>query len=615
MTHEPKRPSDSPPGSVFQFSLRDLLGLMAVASVILTTTVYFWSFVFFGVIGALGVVATMTFLYAFTNVEKPSMLSIVVVATLSYVGSCVLAPGYVDPGWCAYPSWCRNNVKQILIGLHNYHDAYGSFPPAYIADENGKPKHSWRVLILPFIEQQDLYDLYDFNEPWDGPNNRRLLTELPSVYCCPEQRRKNTSETNYVAVIGPSTAWPGGQSRKLADFADGTGTTLMVVEVVDSGIAWTAPQDLTFEEALKGLQEGGGRAVGAGHRMSGRLYAPTGGAALGYADGHVKNLWEDVTTEQWKALLQVADGKRVADVPMNEQQTTPAERSRRPRFQFDLTTLLLMPVFLAALGAIGVWVDWILAFALAPIPIGFLLARSRLVTWVEAGVIVALLGILIAILLPPVQSVNTSARRKQCADNIKQITLALHTYHDAYGSFPPAYVADEDGQPMHSWRVLILPFLGHQELYDQYDFGQPWDGPNNRGLILSIPPAVFSCPADMAAGPYDTSYVLVTGEDSAWPDDHAPNLDEFTDDRERTIVLVEVANSGIHWMEPRDLPLSEALRGINAKTGLGISSRHRGGAFSGRADGSAWFVSESLSREQLRGILTPSGGEVVEMPW
>lgn len=300
---------------------------------------------------------------------------------------------------------------------------------------------------------------------------------------------------------------------------------------------------------------------------------------------------------------------------MREPQSASGTSSARPRPQFDLTTLLLMPVFLAGLGTIAAWVDPVLALAMTPIPIGFLLARSRLVTWVEAGVIAAMLGILIAILLPPVQSVGTSARRTQCSSNIKQIMLALYTYHDAYGSFPPAYVADEDGQPMHSWRVLILPFLDHQELYDQYDFGQPWDGPNNRGLVLSIPPSVFSCPADMAAGPYDTSYVLVTGEYSAWPDDHAPNLDEFTDDLEQTIALVEVANSGIHWMEPRDLSLSEAVRGINAKTGLGISSRHRGGAFSGRADGSVWFVSESLDREQLRAILTPSGGEVVEMPW
>jgi Protein of unknown function (DUF1559) len=298
---------------------------------------------------------------------------------------------------------------------------------------------------------------------------------------------------------------------------------------------------------------------------------------------------------------------------MNKQQTTPADRSPRPRFQFDLTTLLLMPVFLAALGAIGVWVDWILAFAFAPIPIGFLLARSRLVTWVEAGVIAGMLGILIAILLPPVRTAHTPASREQCADNIKQIMLALHTYHDAYGSFPPAYVTDEDGQPMHSWRVLILPILDHQDLYDQYDFSQPWDSPNNSMLARPIPD-YFYCPADTTKRATDTSYVLITGEGSAWPDDHAPNLDEFTDDLEQTIALVEVVNSGIHWTEPCDLPMGKALRGVNAKAGLCISSPHPGGAQVGRADGSVWFLSDNTSRQQLQAMLTPDGGEIVKDP-
>jgi Protein of unknown function (DUF1559) len=294
---------------------------------------------------------------------------------------------------------------------------------------------------------------------------------------------------------------------------------------------------------------------------------------------------------------------------MNDQQTTPAKRSPRPRFQFDLTTLLLMPVFLAALGAIGAWVAWELAAALAPIPIGFLLARSRLLTWGDAASIAVILGILIALLLPANRSVNTSSwRRHECSSNLKQIMLALHTYHDAYGSFPPAYVADEDGQPMHSWRVLILPFLGHQRLYEDYDFSQPWDSPNNSNVAVPIPD-YFYCPADTTKRATDTSYVLITGDGSAWPDDHAPGRDDFTDDPAQTIVLVEVVNSGIHWMEPRDLPMSEALQGINAKTGLGISSRHRGGVQVGRADGSIRFIPESVSRQQLQAMLTPDGGE------
>ena len=70
---------------------------------------------------------------------------------------------------------CSTRLKQIDLALHEYENRYHSFPPAYIADRNGKPMHSWRVLILPFLDETDVYNRYDFNEPWDGPNNRKLL--------------------------------------------------------------------------------------------------------------------------------------------------------------------------------------------------------------------------------------------------------------------------------------------------------------------------------------------------------------------------------------------------------------------------------------------------------
>ena len=85
----------------------------------------------------------------------------------------------------AQRSTCKNNLKQIGLALHNYHDRYQSFPPAFVADENGKPMHSWRVLLLPYLDQADLYARYNFNEPWNGPNNLKLGDEIPEVYGCP----------------------------------------------------------------------------------------------------------------------------------------------------------------------------------------------------------------------------------------------------------------------------------------------------------------------------------------------------------------------------------------------------------------------------------------------
>ncbi len=104
---------------------------------------------------------------------------------------------------------CTNNIKLIALALHNYHDVYGSFPPAHVTDEDGVPMHSWRVLILPYIEMQSLYTKYRFDEPWNGPNNIKLLDDMPPCYQCPSSdinRNEASRFTSYVAVVGNDVA-------------------------------------------------------------------------------------------------------------------------------------------------------------------------------------------------------------------------------------------------------------------------------------------------------------------------------------------------------------------------------------------------------------------------
>ncbi|MCH7990236.1 MAG: DUF1559 domain-containing protein [Planctomycetes bacterium] len=112
--------------------------------------------------------------------------------------------------------------------------------------------------------------------------------------------------------------------------------------------------------------------------------------------------------------------------------------------------------------------------------------HDRLVFVVIPVVVIAVI-ILIALLLPDITGDGTPSRRGQCKNNLKQIGIAFYNYHDEYGSFPPAYIADENGNPMHSWRVLILPFMDQQELYDQYRFDEPWNGPHNSQLTEHVP--------------------------------------------------------------------------------------------------------------------------------
>lgn len=137
----------------------------------------------------------------------------------------------------------ESRLNQMQLAFHNYHDAHGQFPPGFIADDNGMPMHSWRVLILPFIEQQALYDAYDFSEPWNGPNNSKLLNQMPCSFHTASERESNTF-TNIVVITGPETAFPGSASTKIADFVDGLENTILLTEISNSNVPWLQPRDI-----------------------------------------------------------------------------------------------------------------------------------------------------------------------------------------------------------------------------------------------------------------------------------------------------------------------------------------------------------------------------------
>ncbi len=298
-----------------------------------------------------------------------------------------------------------------------------------------------------------------------------------------------------------------------------------------------------------------------------------------------------------------------------------SEPITQERYQFSMRVLFLLPVAIALPFAISYLADDPLPGCL--VLLGELIAGSicrptRIVALPTLGLL-----LLVALLLPTYSSARAPARTSQCTNNMKQIALALYGYHDAYGCFPPAYVADEGGQPMHSWRVLILPFFEQATLYNQYRFDEAWDGPNNRRLADSIPYG-FNCPSEPDGRSAYTNYVLITGEGTAWADGRAPSLGDFTDGPAKTIMVVEVADSGIHWMEPRDLTLDQAMRGINSGSGTCISSWHpaRGSGNKDRqesanvafADGTVVNLKNDYPRDKLEKLLTHQDGEKVDIP-
>ena len=227
------------------------------------------------------------------------------------------------------------------------------------------------------------------------------------------------------------------------------------------------------------------------------------------------------------------------------------------------------------------------------------------------GLFVVCGGILAALLIPAVQAARESARRVQCSSNLKQIGLALHNYHATHNCFPPAVITDENGRPRYSWRVAILPYLEQPALFDQYDRNEAWDGPNNSALANTVVPT-FRCPSDGEPGQCTTSYVMITGEGTMGGEpNEAVDMSDVRDGMSNTILVVEVAGSGIHWMEPRDLTIDEVLGGINNPSGTGIRSNHPGGAMVLLADACVQFLDESATAEQLKAFCTRDGGEMV----
>jgi hypothetical protein len=138
-----------------------------------------------------------------------------------------------------------NNLKQIALAMHNYHDATGAFPAAAIVDKAGKPLLSWRVAILPYIEQQELYKQFKLDEPWDGPNNKKLLGRMPKTYELPGAM--SAPNTTFFRVFqGPKAAFEGNKGLKITDFTDGTSNTFLVVEA-GQAVPWTKPDPLPFD--------------------------------------------------------------------------------------------------------------------------------------------------------------------------------------------------------------------------------------------------------------------------------------------------------------------------------------------------------------------------------
>ena len=185
------------------------------------------------------------------------------------------------------------------MAVVNYHSANGHYPPAYITDENGTPIHSWRILILPYLDEQALFDKYDFNQPWNSHANMRLATEMPSIYAFHGHCEPGTVTTNYLAVVGQNTIWPGAAQRKTDEVTDEHSSTILLVENAGENVHWMEPRDLHFESMSFKLNDPRG------------VSSPYDSPAVVMLDNSLRRLEDELPSAVFRALLSVDGGEQL----------------------------------------------------------------------------------------------------------------------------------------------------------------------------------------------------------------------------------------------------------------------------------------------------------------
>ncbi len=217
---------------------------------------------------------------------------------------------------------------------------------------------------------------------------------------------------------------------------------------------------------------------------------------------------------------------------------------------------------------------------------------------------------LINVLMPAVQASRAAAQRVQSVNNMKQIGLAFHFYLAANGHFPPAVLLGPDGKTPHSWRVAILPYIEQVELYKQYHFDEPWDGPHNRELLAKIPPLYHAPNAE--GDPTFASYFAPTGPDTIFaPGGKGTKINEISDGTVNTILAVE-GRREIPWTKPEDIPIPpQSDRSTPMPEFGGYSPDGFNVLF---ADGSVRFVKNSINPQTLRAMFSRAGREVIQIP-
>ncbi len=441
-----------------------------------------------------------------------------------------------------------NNLKQMGLAFHNYHDVNGRFPANIVDKNTGKPLLSWRVAILPYIEQDALYKSFKQDEPWDSENNLKLAKTLVEVYSLKNQTLRDTQGnclTPYQALAGKGTLFEEGKKLRFADVRDGTSNTLMFAEAKKQ-IVWSKPDDIPFDPS---------KDLPMPNTLFGGLFP--GGFNAAFADGSVRFISDEIDTKTLKRLFTHSDGEVIDFNKLNPPGVRgPIESTALPK---PMTT---------------------------PLP-------PRENNSPQYGM---------ARIVPD---------RTRSMNNLKQMGLAFHNFHDTYGHFPANIVDKTTGKPLLSWRVALLPYIDQNALYKAFKQDEPWDSEHNIKLAKSLVP-VYSLANQTkrdSQGNRLTPYQAFAGKGTLFEEGKKIKIADILDGTSNTFMFAEAKNQVI-WSKPDDIPFDPSKEFPAANTLLG--GLFPGGFNAAFADGSVRFFKDTLDTKTLKALITRAGAESVQ---
>jgi len=233
------------------FSTRMLLGIIVAIAIGLLPVAFFgWQ----GIISTVFItLAGVLFCYSQYGLSFGSVL-LLVIGQLLYP---VIDPARVG----ILGAECENNLRTLTIAIHAYESDHGHIPPPFTLDENGRRLHSWRVLLLPYIGENELYQKIDLTKPWDHPTNQPYHDQMPEIFCCSAVKYYSRwmttgNTTNYIVVVGECTPWRTKNQPSLNTIgqSDGTSSTIAIIESEAHRLNWMSPNDPEYSRFVETIK-------------------------------------------------------------------------------------------------------------------------------------------------------------------------------------------------------------------------------------------------------------------------------------------------------------------------------------------------------------------------